>query len=127
VAIGRPGELILAQWPNLGLGAGGWGTAAHVFVASALLLGLRRRSSSYRLLLALSALLIGAILYSKTFDGGFGREGFYDSVNRMWLHVMPTILLTALIGYAEAVKNAFGSTEKTSPSRRGPDKLVSAN
>ncbi len=124
---GDPVSLILAQWPNLGLGAGGWGTAAHVFVASALLLGLRRRSSSYRLLLALSALLIGAILYSKTFDGGFGREGFYDSVNRMWLHVMPTILLTALIGYAEAVKNAFGSTEKTSPSRRGPDKLVSAN
>jgi len=122
-----PVGLILAQWPNLGLGAGGWGTAAHVFVASAVVLGLRRRSSDYRLLLALSAMLIGAILYSKTFDGGFGREGFYDSVNRMWLHVMPTILLTALIGYSEVVKNSFGSTAKPSPSRMGPDKLVSAN
>lgn len=124
---GDPVSLILAQWPNLGLGAGGWGTAAHVFVASAVLLGLRRRSSDYRLLLALSALLIGAILYSKTFDGGFGREGFYDSVNRMWLHVMPTILLTALIGYAEVVKNAFGATGKTSLSSRGADKMVSPN
>ena len=124
---GDPLGLVLAQWPNLGLGAGGWGTAAHVFVASVILLGLRRRSSEYRLLVALSVLLIGAILYSKTFDGGFGREGFYDSVNRMWLHVMPTILLTTLVGYSEVLHNALrrGTQKKSSSGRK--EKLAAAN
>ena len=124
---GDPLGLVLAQWPNLGLGAGGWGTAAHVFVASVILLGLRRRSSAYRLLVALSVLLIGAILYSKTFDGGFGREGFYDSVNRMWLHVMPTILLTTLVGYSEVLHNALrrGTHKKSSSGRK--EKLAAAN
>ncbi len=102
-----PISLLLAQWPNLGLGAGGWATAAHVFIGSTIVLGVFRRSSDYRLLLALSWLFIGAILYSKTFDGGFGREGFYDSVNRMWLHVMPTILLTTLVGYSEILRSAI--------------------
>ena len=124
---GNPVGLVLAQWPNLGLGAGGWGTAAHVFVGSALLLGVRRRSSDYRLLLTLSVLLIGAILYSKTFDGGFGREGFYDSVNRMWLHVMPTILLAALMGYAELVHKAFGRDSEAAEVSRNSEKVSTAN
>lgn len=94
---------VLAQWPNLGLGVGGWGTAAHVFIGSAVLLGLRDRSSEYRWLLGLTALLMATILFTKTFDGGFGRASFYDSVNRMWLHVMPTIIVTSLIGYSEAL------------------------
>ena len=98
-----PIGMVLAQWPNLGLGRGGWGTAAHVFIGSAVLLGLRRRSREYRWLLSLSVLIIGAILFSKTFDGGFGREGFYDSVNRMWLHVMPVIITTTLVGYSELI------------------------
>jgi len=104
----NPIGTVLAQWPNLGLGVGGWGTAAHVFIGSAVLLGIRRRSAEYRWLLGLSVLLIGAILFTKTFDGGFGREGFYDSVNRMWLHVMPTILVATLVGYAEALHTALG-------------------
>lgn len=101
-----PVGMLLAQWPNLGLGRGGWATAAHVFIGSAILLGLRRRTSDYRLLLGLAIMLIGSILFTKTFDGGFGREGFYDSVNRMWLHVMPVILVSALVGYAELVASA---------------------
>jgi hypothetical protein len=104
----NPIGTVLAQWPNLGLGTGGWGTAAHVFIGSAVLLGIRRRSTEYRWLLGLSVLLIVAVLFSKTFDGSFGREGFYDSVNRMWLHVMPTILVATLVGYAEALQAAMG-------------------
>lgn len=103
---------VSAQWPNLGLGVGGWGTAAHVFIGSAVVLGIRRRSSEYRWLLGLSALLIAAVLLSKTFDGGFGRASFYDSVNRMWLHVMPTILVTTLVGYAEALHAALSRRGK---------------
>lgn len=98
-----PLSLVLAQWPNLGLGRGGWATAAHVFMASMVVLGLRHRSEDYRLLLGLAWLIIGTILFSKTFDGGFGREGFYDSVNRMWLHVLPVVLTAMLVGYSELV------------------------
>ncbi len=99
-----PVGLVLAQWPNLALGAGGWGTAAHVFIGSVVLLSLQRRSSKYLTLLYVVWMLIGAILFTKTFDGGsFGGVGFYDSVNRMWLHVMPTVLLLSLVGYSEAL------------------------
>ena len=96
-------------------------------IASALFLGIRRRSSDYRLLLTLSVLLIGAILYPKTFDGGFGREGFYDSVNRMWLHVMPTILLTALMGYAELIHQALSRGSEAANVSRNSEKLPTAN
>lgn len=114
----NPVGTVLAQWPNLGLGVGGWGTAAHVFIGSAVLLGIRRRSAEYRWLLGLSVLLIAAVLFSKTFDGGFGRASFYDSVNRMWLHVMPTILLTTLVGYSEALHAALGRRAATQSSPR---------
>lgn len=109
---GDPLAQVLAQWPNLGLGRGGWATAAHVFIGSVVLLGFFRRSLAYRWLLGISALMIATILFSKGFDGGsfsvgFGREGFYDSVNRMWLHVMPTIMVMTVVGYAELVHSAF--------------------
>ncbi len=100
----EPLRVILTQWPNLGLGAGGWGTAAHVFVGSLVLLGWRARSHAYRWLVILVAVTLGAILYSKTFDGGFGGSGFYDSVNRMWLHAMPLITAMTLLGYNELVE-----------------------
>lgn len=108
----NPLAQVLAQWPNLGLGRGGWATAAHVFIGSVVLLGFFRRSLAYRWLLGISALMIVTILFSKGFDGGsfsvgFGREGFYDSVNRMWLHVMPTIMVMTIVGYAELLHSAF--------------------
>ena len=116
-----PLATVLAQWPNLGLGRGGWGTAAHVFIGSIVLLGWKKRSAEYRQLLLLSVLVIATILFTKTFDGGFGREGFYDSVNRMWLHVMPMIAVTTIVGYAELVKEVLNrrssEDEQTNPSR----------
>ena len=98
-----PLDTVLAQWPNLGLGQGGWGTAAHLFIGSVVILGWRHRSREYQWLLGFSVLTIATILITKTLDGGFGREGFYDSVNRMWLHAMPIIAVTTLTGYTELV------------------------
>ena len=110
-----PLSRILAQWPNLGLGEGGWATAAPVFIGSLVLLGWRQRSDAYRLTVIVSIAVIGAILFSKTFDGGFGRPGFYDSVNRMWLQVMPVIALATLIGYAEIVQSALRRRRSPAP------------
>lgn len=98
---------VFAQWPNLGLGRGGWGTAAYAFVGSVVLLGLRGRSDTYRWLLVLVLTTIGTIFLTKSFDGGafttrgFGGAGFFDSLNRMWLHVLPGVLLMTVIGYSE--------------------------
>ena len=119
---GNPVGMILAQWPNLGRGEGGWGTAAHMFIASIILLAFSHTSAEYKKLLWLSALLIGGILFSKTFDGGFGRPGFYDSVNRMWLHVMPMVLTATLLGYTQLLASTWtrrqsASTSKTPESR----------
>ena len=118
----EPVQLVMSQWPNLGLGAGGWGTAASAFVGSAVLLGLAQRSEQYRWLLRMSLILIAAVLVSKTFDGGggFGWGSFYDSVNRMWLHVMPTVALTTLIGYSELLqKAASGNKDPSAPTGQG--------
>lgn len=104
---GDPVGMVLAQWPNLGLGAGGWATAAHMFVGSVILLAFSNRSPIYTRLLWITALIIGAILFTKSFDGGFGREGFYDSVNRMWLHSMPLVLTTTLLGYTELLGSVW--------------------
>ena len=112
---GNPLALILAQWPNLGLGQGGWGTAALVFGGSVLLLGWRARPQIYRTLIVLVALLIAGILFSKTFDGGFGRPGFYDSVNRMWLHVMPVVIVASLVGYADMLQKVLSGRSPSHP------------
>lgn len=96
-----PVDMVLAQWPNLGLGAGGWGTAALVFAGSVMLLGFRQRADNYQVVLLIVILWIEGILFSKTFDGGFGGAGFYDSVNRMWLHLLPTVVTLTLIGYTD--------------------------
>jgi hypothetical protein len=110
-----PLAVILTQWPNLGLGQGGWGTAALVFGGSVLLLGWRARPQSYRTLIVLVALLIAGILFSKTFDGGFGRPGFYDSVNRMWLHVMPVVIVASLVGYADMLQKVLSGRSPSHP------------
>jgi hypothetical protein len=104
--------MALAQWPNLGLGAGGWATAAHMFIGSMVLIGLTKRSANFRQLLFASALVIGGILFTKTFDGAFGGAGFYDSVNRMWLHVMPLVMTATLLGYSELLGELFRQSQQ---------------
>ena len=93
-----PASLISAQWPNFALGAGGWATAVPVAIGLTLALGWRSQTLEYRWLMTNALLTALALLVSKTFDGGFGREGFYDSVNRMALHVLPLLAIALIIG-----------------------------
>ena len=111
-------------WLNLGLGRGGWGTAAYMFFATVVLLGYRRHSFLYRYLLRLVGLLLVVLVITKGFDGtgfgiSFGRESFFDSLNRMWLHVMPVVMAMTILGYSELLervqpKNRSSSTDETS-------------
>lgn len=104
---GNPFLLIDAQRTNVLLGYGGWGVAASALGASLILLGWRARSESYRRLAVMTVLLIFTMLVAKIFDGGgFGREGFYDSVNRMWLHTIGVAAVTMAVGYAEVLQAA---------------------
>lgn len=118
----NPLSLLSAQWPNLVEGQGGWATAPIVFVFCLVALGWRNRSERYRFLIAIITLLIAAIFATKVFDGGgFGRESFFDSVNRMLIHVMPLVLAASSIGFIELLREKFGlrSTEAISPRLAG--------
>jgi hypothetical protein len=112
-ASSQPWSTAFAQWPNLALGAGGWATAALVFLSFTILFGWRSQSRDYRWLQTVVWLSIAMIFFSKTFDGGFGRESFYDSVNRMILHVMPLILTVSVVGLAK-ILSRFESARKES-------------
>lgn len=94
----NPSSLLLAQWPNFGLGEGGWATAVPILIGLLVVLGWRRQSTEYRWLVVSGGLIVMGILFTKTFDGGFGRESFYDSVNRMALHVLPLFTVALIIG-----------------------------
>jgi len=96
----------MAQWPNLVLGEGGWATAALVFVAFTFLFWWKSQTADYRWLQSVVWLAIAMIFFSKTFDGSFGRESFYDSVNRMILHVMPLILAVSIVGFSEILSRS---------------------
>jgi len=119
-----PVATVLAQFNNVVLGYGGWGVAATALGVSLVMLGWHSRSSEYRLLALLSVVLIFVTLFSKLFDGegtlsgGFGRDGFYDSVNRMWLHTMGVVAVTMILGYAEFL---FDFARRPRPSRRGTE------
>ena len=102
----RPWSTAMAQWPNLVLGEGGWATAALVFVAFTFLFGWKGQTADYRWLQSVVWLAIAMIFFSKTFDGSFGRESFYDSVNRMILHVMPLILTVSIVGFSEILSRS---------------------
>jgi hypothetical protein len=97
----NPFATATAEVPNLIFGEGGWASAAIVFVILTLLSIRAKLSEHYLWFLGVSWLGIATILFSKTFDGGFGRESFYDSVNRMILHVAPLILIATIVTLTE--------------------------
>lgn len=116
-----PVNMVSAQIPNLLLGAGGWGTAALVLVASLAVIGWSTRSSDYRELVLISATLIAATFLAKSFEGGgFGREGFNDSVNRMWMHSMWVFATTVSLGYFEVLRDS-GISSLARSSGSGPN------
>jgi hypothetical protein len=102
-------SLLLAQWPNFGLGAGGWATTAPALLLLLLVLGWGSQRWEYRWLVTTAALLILSILLTKTFDGGFGRESFYDSVNRMVLHLLPLVVIASVTGTSQIFDRSFFS------------------
>lgn len=125
IASSDPLGKLSAQWENFGLGAGGWGTTAWVLLLLGMILGWRNQTSLYRWLLVASMVLLAATFMSKTLDGvtiggagSFGRESFYDSLNRMMLHLLPLFSLTATIGLARILdQSAIFLTELTKSER----------
>lgn len=110
---GDPLQTVMAQFNNVVRGYGGWGVAALALGVSLVLLGWRARSRDYRTLAVFSVVFIFVTLFSKLFDGdgfgggGLGRDGFYDSVNRMWLHTLGIVATTMVVGYAEFLRDLF--------------------
>lgn len=99
-----------AQFQNMFLGEGFWGGFFIFVLVALLLIGLKNRSSSYRWLLLISALLVLGSIVAKLLDGGLfgeatlGRVGWTDSLNRMWLQSFGIFAITVLVGYAETVR-----------------------
>lgn len=110
-----------AQLRNLVLGLGGWGFVIPAFLFLLLLIGLQRRTRQYRALILLVALAILGTIAIKYLDGGLGRQGFNDSINRAWSHWLvlwwwvPALGLAELLGElrkkAAAKSNAVGSEQ----------------
>jgi len=124
VAADNPLRPLMSQFNNVVRGYGGWGVAALALAASIVLLGWKARSPEYRQLVKLLVVLIFTALFAKLFDGGsfggsFGRDGFYDSVNRMWLHTLGIAMVAMTLGYAEFMRDVAQKW-------RQPDNVTSA-
>ena len=108
VSSSNPQALVMTQAPNLLEGAGGWGLAAAAAGISLVLLGWKQQPDSYRQLVKVAIVALAMLFAAKTFDGGgFGRESFFDSLNRMYLHVMPMILTATALGYVSLLQRSF--------------------
>ena len=92
------------------IGSGGWGL---LFVGLAILLGFAvfgKKTVEFRLLLAISAMLVLGSLISKMLDGGqfgdpdLGRIGWSDSLNRMWIQSFGIFVITVAIGLIQNEK-----------------------
>lgn len=108
-----PLQALMAQFNNVVKGYGGWGVAALALGASLVLLGWKARSRDYKTFAMFSVVFVFVTLFSKLFDGdgfgggGLGRDGFYDSVNRMWLHTLGIVATAMVVGYAEFLRDLF--------------------
>jgi len=111
---------LLAQLENVvgaSGGEGGWGFLFPSLLSVFLLLSIGRRSKVYRTLLALTISSIALTLALKILDSGdtgFGRIGFWDTINRSWIHFLPLYVATATRGFVEAIHG--------SPSIESPEK-----
>ena len=106
---------VRSMWNNVVLGYGGWGVLFPLLLAGLVLIGWMGRSQVYRqLALTAVAVVVGAMLAHNLFSsGGFGRDGFYGSLNRMFMQTTGVIALAAFVGLAELLRAAlptfFGS------------------
>lgn len=91
-----------AQAKNLLQGYGEWGLFAPFAVALLIVIGWRGLSARQQVLIQTSWLLLVGTVASKLIDGGsIGRLGTMDSVNRMWLQLLPILIVTIALGLAE--------------------------
>lgn len=99
-----------AQFENMFLGAGFWGSFFIGLIPTLIAIGRKGMSTQYQTLLTISLLLFAGSFVAKLMDGGLvgeptlGRVGWTDSLNRMWLHVFAIFLVTAIVGLAERIK-----------------------
>lgn len=117
LAADNPLSPFMGLFNNVVRGYGGWGVAALALAVTLVLLGWKARSTEYRKLAALLVVLIFSALFAKLFDGGsfgggFGRDSFYDSANRMWLHTLGIAMAAMVIGYAEFMRDVADRVAK---------------
>lgn len=110
LAAANPLSPFMSQFNNLVRGYGGWGVAALALAATLILLGWKARSFEYRKLATILVVMIFSALFAKLFDGGefgggFGRDSFYDSANRMWLHTLGIAMTAMVLGFAEFMRD----------------------
>lgn len=100
-------EDIWSQVQNLFFGQGFWGVFFIALVPSLIAFGLKHMSAEYKNLLLISGLLAVGNLVAKLADGGLigrpdlGRLGWFDSLNRMWIHLLAILLITLIVGLAQ--------------------------
>ena len=101
---------IWAQTQNIFLGAGFWGTFFVALLPTLIAIGRKGLSSEYGVLLTIVAATALGSFVAKLMDGGLfgdptlGREGWTDSLNRMWIHLFGIFLITAIVGLAERTR-----------------------
>lgn len=101
-----------SQIANLIFGEGLWGYLAIGLGLVLVIIGIAKTSNEYRLLLSISLLLILGTLIAKMLDGGqfgnptLGREGWSDSLNRMWIHSFAIVVITVITGLVERMRKA---------------------
>lgn len=105
-------EGLRAQAKNLLQGYGEWGLLAPFAIALLVAIGWRGLSGGQRVLIQTSWLLLVGTVASKLVDGGsIGRLGTTDSVNRMWLQLLPILIVTIALGISERFAARSSSVE----------------
>lgn len=118
---GDPLGPVRSMWNNVVLGYGGWGVLFPLLLAGLVVMGWVGRSQTYRhIALTAISVIVGAMLAHNLFSsGGFGRDGFYGSLNRMFMQTTGVVALASLVGVAELLRSAlpslFGQHRQTAP------------
>lgn len=100
---------IWAQFQNLFLGQGFWGSFFIAIVAGLAIIGWKDLDQNYKTIATISLLLVLGSLVAKLLDGGLfgdptlGRLGWTDSLNRMWLHSFGIFIIMLIIGMSQRI------------------------
>ncbi len=104
---------LLAQWQNLGQGAGDWGYLLLAVLPLLAIIGWRNTSREYRLLayIALALFLatwVAAIAASLQFGSPeLGSAGWDGSLNRMWLQSYAVFIVAIAVGWVQRANQGW--------------------